>query len=99
MQDFADPWQRGQKHSRDLSAPKITRSEDEHSGLARSQRGDLKRTVTEPLILGEYNPAALADGPKPYAVFLITREMVVMKLNDETSVDKFRSDWFYAQRP
>jgi hypothetical protein len=48
------------------------------------------------LIFGEHNPASVANYPKPDAVLLITSEMVVVDLDDETSLDKFRSDWVFA---
>jgi hypothetical protein len=60
---------------------------------------DCKSTISEPLILGEHDPALLANRPKPNAVLLIAPEMVVVNLDDETCFDEFRTDWFYAQRP
>src|SRR5580658_479167 len=80
-------------------APKIAGSKDEHSRFACSQSGDFQRTVSQPLILGENHPAALADCPKPCAVLLITHEVIVVDLDHKTGFDKLRSDWFYAQRP
>lgn len=99
MQDFEDPRQRCQEDRRDFDSAQIPRSEDEHSGFAGSQSRDLQRTVSQPLILGEHNPAALADRLKPDAVFLITRKMVVVDLDYETGLDELRSDWIYAKRP
>ena len=99
MQNFADPWQRGQKHSRDLGAPEITRREDEHSGLALSQRGDLQWAVSQPLVLREHNPGSVADRPKPGAVLLITRKVVVVDLDQETRLDELSSERIYSQRP
>ena len=58
----------------------MPRRKNEHPGFAGPQRGDLKRAIPQPVILGEHNPAALADRLKPDAVLLITREMVVMDL-------------------
>jgi len=92
MQDFEDPRQRCQEDRRDFDSAQIPRSEDEHSGFAGSQSRDLQRTVSQPLILGEHNPAALADRLKPDAVFLITRKMVVVDLDYETGLDELRSD-------
>lgn len=99
MQNFEDPRQCRQENGRDLDAPEIPRRKDEYPGFAGSQRRDLQRTVSQPLILGENDPATLADRPKPDAVFLITREMVVVDLDRETGFDELRSDWIYAQRP
>jgi len=96
---LADLRQRGQENRRDFGAPEIPRRQDEHSGFACPQRGDLKRAISQPLILGKHDPAMLADRPKPNAILRITREMVVVDLDDEISIDKFRSDWFYSQRP
>ena len=47
---------------------------NEHSCIAGSQRRDLQRAVSQPLIFGEHNPAALADRLKADAVLLITRK-------------------------
>ncbi len=99
MQDLTDPRQGSYKDSRDLAAPEIPRRKDEHPRPAGSERGDFQRAVSEPLILGEHNPPALADCPKPDAVFLIPREMVVMDLDREVGFCQFRADWIYAQRP
>ena len=83
-----------------ISMPRrFTSRKHEHSGFAGSQGSDLQRTISQPLILGEHNPAPLADRPKPDAVLLITSEMVVVNLDNKTSLDEFRSDWVYAQRP
>ena len=99
MQDFEDTRQYGQENRRDFDAPEIPRSKDEYSGFAGSQCCDLQGTISEPLILGEHNPTSLADPTKPDAVLFITREMVVVDFDHETSLDEFRSDWLYAQRP
>ena len=93
MQDFEDPRQCRQKDRRDFDSAQIRRRQNENSGLAGSQRGDLQRTVSQPLVLGEHNPASLADRLKPDAVFLIAGEMIVVDLNRETGLDELRSDW------
>ena len=36
---------------------------------------------------------------EPDAVFLVTREMIVVNLDDEPRVDEFLSQWLYAERP
>jgi hypothetical protein len=83
----------------DFDAAEVASSQYEDTRFARPQRSDFQGTISEPLILGEYHPTACSHLLEPDAVFFVTREMVVMDLDDETGVDKFRSDWFYAQRP
>ena len=99
VEDCADPRQRSQENRCDFGATEITGGEDEHPGFAGSQRGDLQWTISQPLILGQHNPTALASRTEPDAVLLITREMVIVDLDCETGFHKFRSDWLYAQRP
>lgn len=99
MEDFEDPRQCRSEDRSDFGTSEIAGCKDEHSRFAGSERGDLQRSVSQPLILGEHHPAALADGSKPDAVLLIAREMVVVDLDCETNLDEFRSDWIYAKRP
>jgi hypothetical protein len=55
-----NPRQCRQEDRRDLEAPEIPRRKDEHPGFAGSQRRNLQRTVSQPLILGENDPTTLA---------------------------------------
>ena len=82
-----------------LNASEIAGRKDEHSGFAGSQRCDLQRTVSQPLIVGQHNPTPLADRPKPHAILFITREMVIVDLDHETTLSERRSDWIDAKRP
>lgn len=97
MQDLDDPWQRQHEDVRDFDASEIACRKDEYPGFAGSQRGDLKRTVPKPLILGEHNPTPLSNVSQPDAIFLVTGEVVVMKFDKETGVDECRPDRSCAQ--
>ena len=91
-----NPWQGSQEHRGDLDTTQIAGREYEHSSVAGSQCRNLQWTISQSLILGEDDPASLTYRLKPNAVLLVASEMVVVDLNDETRVDEFRSDWFYA---
>jgi hypothetical protein len=58
MEGLADLLERSQQDGRDFDAPEIADSKDEHSGVAGSQRRDLQRTISQPLIPGEHGPVA-----------------------------------------
>jgi len=77
-------------------SPEIASRQYEHSGLAGSQRRKLQRAISQSLILGEDDPAALAGPREPNAIFLIASEMLVVDFNRKTGLDEFRSDWLYA---
>ena len=97
MQNSANPRQCLQEDPGDLDAPQIPGSQDEYSGVAGPKRGDLQRAISQSLIFGQHNPAALADPLEPDAVFLVTSEMVVVNFDGEAGVDEFRPDWLYAR--
>jgi len=99
MEDEAHPWQCCQKGRGDLAPSKVACGQDEYSRFACSQGANLQRTISQPLILREHNPAACSDRLEPDTIFLVPSEMVVVNLDGETRVDQFRSDWLYAQRP
>jgi hypothetical protein len=87
MEDFADMRQSGQDSRRDIGAPEIPRRQDEHSGFAGPQRSDLKRAVSQPLILGKHDPTTLPDRTELNAILLIAGKMIVVDLGDEISMD------------
>ena len=99
MEDAIYQWQCCQENGGDLAATKIACRKDEYPRVACSQSAHLQRAVSQPLILGEHNPAALSDFLEPDTVFFVASEMIVVNLNHESRVDQFRPDWLYAQRP
>jgi hypothetical protein len=59
----------------------ITGYQDEYAGAAGTQRGDFKRSITKPLILGQDNPGARAYFAEPDLVIFVALEVIVMNLD------------------
>jgi hypothetical protein len=82
MKDCKNSRKRVSEDRGDLAAAKITSSEDKHSGIAGSQRGDFQWAVPQSLILGKHNPSSRANLTEPNTILLVASEMVVVKLDD-----------------
>jgi len=91
VEDFANAREGRDEDRRDLGASEIASREDEHSGVAGTERRDLQRTISQSLVLGQDDPAPLAGRLEPDTIVFIASEMVVMNLDPETALDKFCS--------
>ena len=99
MENAENLWQRSPEYRGNFTTAKIACGQDENSRLACSQRANLQWAISQPPILCEHNPAARSCHLEPHAIFLISCEMVVVNLDGEPCIYKFRPDWLQAKRP
>lgn len=89
---------RGAHHESRRDYRRLNSDQYEYPGPAGPQRGQLERSIPQPLIFSKDYPPAGPDVAKPHPVFLIAVKMVIVDLNRETGTHEFCSDGFYAQR-
>ena len=95
--DARDFRQRPDKSVGHLLGFHFTAAEDENSQLVSSIGIELRRPVTNSIVLGQDNPAAPADLRQPIFVRGVLREMPVMDLDPYAALAKFVGDDFLAQ--
>src|SRR5436309_15896334 len=67
-----------------MSVPLIPRAVSTNARTPRIEKsGAFEGTAPDSLVLGEHDPAALPDRPKPVSVRRIGREMVVVNLHPQ----------------
>jgi hypothetical protein len=60
---------------------KIASHQHENPGAAVTQSGDLKRAVSQALVLRQDNPAVFPNGTKPNTIVFISLEMIVVDVD------------------
>jgi hypothetical protein len=97
MENLANAWQRDNESGRDFDTAEIARGQNKYSGIAAPEGCDLQRSIPEPLILRQDDPALLADHSEPGSVLLITSEVVIVDFDHQLSLDELSSNWIYSE--
>ena len=76
-----DPWKRFDKSGGHLGPLELGGGQHKGSHSRRRKRRSFSDPVADAIILGEHDPAALADFEKPIFVFSVRNKVVVVNLD------------------